>query len=102
MTIAGGAISVKNPRAKIVRVDAEASAASDDLDTITGAGRGGQRLVLKSTANSRDVVVRHNGGGAGNIRLAGAANFTLANILDRIELQYEAGLSQWVVDCGHG
>lgn len=92
VAIVAGAILIKNPKAELVRVNTEASAATDDLDTINGAGRDGQRIELKSTSNSRDVVVKH---GTGNISLVGGADFTLATINYRIVLQWDAGISKW-------
>jgi hypothetical protein len=93
VTIASGVILLKNPRVQLVRVNTEASAATDDLDTITGTGRDGQIVTLKTTANSRDVTVKH---GTGNIRLVGSADFAMLTINYRITLQFDAGANAWV------
>lgn len=93
VTIAAGAILLKNPRVQLVRVNTEASAPTDDLDTITGTGRDGQIVTLKTTANSRDVTVKH---GTGNIRLVGSADFAMVTINYRITLQFDSGANAWV------
>jgi len=87
LTISSGAITVTD---SVHRVDTEASAASDDLDTING-GEDGQILLLRSTANSRDVTCKDTGG---NLKLAG--DFTLSRIEDMIMLQYSDSISGWV------
>lgn len=91
-TIATGAITVKNPKTQIIRVDTEAAAATDDLDTINGPGRDGQVIELKTQSNSRDVTVKH---GTGNISLAGGADFVLDALNDRIALQWTGGINKW-------
>lgn len=92
LAIAAGAIVVRDASVSIVRVNTEASAPTDDLDTITGPGIDGQTITLKTTANSRDVTVKH---GTGNIRLAGGADFTLALVNSKITLQWDAVVSFW-------
>jgi len=90
-TISSGAITATTSR---MRVDTEAAAATDDLDTING-GEDGALLFLSTANSSRDVVVRHLGGGTGNIRLDGAANYTLANTSGRVLLMYNSAQSIW-------
>lgn len=92
LTISSGAITVLDAKTTLLRVNTEAAAATDDLDTITGPGIDGQTITLKSTSNSRDVTVKH---GTGNIRLAGGADFTLGLIQAKITLQWDAGVSFW-------
>ncbi len=87
LTIATGAITV---RASYHRVDTEASAATDDLDTING-GQSGMRLVLQTVSNGRDVTIKN---GTGNIILAGS-DFTLDRDQDTIELIYNGVKSEW-------
>lgn len=91
-TIASGAVTATT---SFLQLDTEASAASDDLDTING-GEAGAILILRTTSSSRDVVVRHLGGGTGNIRLNGAVDYTLPNTSSRLTLMYDSGLSLWV------
>lgn len=91
-TIASGAITATKSGMKL---DTEGAASSDDLDTIS-AGSDGDILILKTTSSSRDVVVRHLGGGTGNIRLSGAADLTLANTSSRLMLEYDSNLALWV------
>lgn len=70
-------------------VDTEATAATDDLDTING-GYDGRRLTLFAANASRDVVLKDN---TGNLRLNG--DFLLSQIQDSITLMYRAGDSSW-------
>jgi len=95
--IASGAITATT---SWMQLDTEAAAASDDLDTING-GEAGAIVILRTTSSSRDVVVRHLGGGTGNIRLNGATDFTLVNTSSRVMLMYDDGLSLWV-EIGRG
>ncbi len=90
LTIATGAITVDSTQLMSYNVDTEADAASDDLDTING-GTIEDRVVLRADDNARTVVVKD---GTGNIELAGSVDFSLDNILDRIELQFNG--IQWV------
>jgi hypothetical protein len=91
-TIASGAITATS---SWMQLDTEASAASDDLDTING-GEAGALLILRTSSSSRDVVVRHLGGGTGNIRLNGAVDYTIPNTSSRLTLMYDDNLSLWV------
>lgn len=87
LTIASGIITVGS---SYIRVDTEADAASDDLDTISG-GSNGDRLVLRASDSGRSVVVKDN---TGNIQCAG--DCTLDNIQDTIELIYDAAQAAWL------
>jgi hypothetical protein len=80
-TIASGAITVTS---NFMAIDTEAAAASDDLDTINGAGPGqiGSRLILRPFSGSRTVVVKN---GTGNIHLSGG-DCTLDDIDDTLSL----------------
>ena len=80
VTIAAGAITVDR---SFHKVDTEANAATDDLETILG-GETGARLVLKAAHSARTVVLKD---GVGNLALAGA-DFELDHENDRIELMY--------------
>lgn len=79
LTIASGAVTAANSH---IFVDTEASAASDDLDTInfTG-GKAGDILVASAADSARTVVFKD---GTGNLKLAG--DFTADNAEDRIVL----------------
>ena len=82
ITIAAGAIT---PTTSYVRLDTQASAATDDLDTING-GVIGDIVILETRISSRDVVVKD---GTGNLGLAGGADFTLVNKSSTITLIYD-------------
>lgn len=73
LTIATGAVTVTN---SYHTIDTEADAASDDLDTISG-GSVGDLLFIQAANTARTIVVRHNGGGTGNIRFGNAADQSL-------------------------
>jgi len=93
-TIATGSITLYGPHERILRIDTEASAATDDLNTIVG-GHDGQIITINTLANARDVTVKHAASGANTIRLNGAADFTLDIVGDRLSLMYDGVLSQW-------
>lgn len=90
-TIASGAITATTSR---VRLDTEGAAATDDLDTING-GEDGALIILSTNNSARDVVVRHLGGGTGNIRLDGAADYTIPNTSSRLTLMYNSAQAIW-------
>lgn len=87
--IASGSVTVSSSD---MRINTEASASSDDLDTLSG-GADGMIATLKIAASSRDVTVKH---GTGNISLAGETDCTLGDRRDRVVLQYDGGLNEWV------
>jgi hypothetical protein len=88
-TIASGALTVMNSSApiRILEVDTEAAAASDDLDTITG-GKEGQVIILKATDDARTVVVKDS---TGNLELS--ADMSLTHTEDTITLYNKSGTS---------
>lgn len=65
----------------------EGAAASDDLDTMTPVTNLpiGHIVVLRDNSSSNDVTVKH---GTGNIQLAGAADFAMADSSHRIALMW--------------
>jgi len=82
LTIASGVITATS---NYHRVDTEASAATDDLDTING-GTAGMLLVLRQLVSTRDVTVKH---ATGNIRLSGGADFVMQTRRDTITLIFD-------------
>jgi hypothetical protein len=87
VTIATGVITVYGSSHL---VDTEADAASDDLNTITGANRSEDDwLTLRAANTARTVVLKD---GAGNLVLAG--DFSLDNTEDRIVLSFDG--TNWV------
>lgn len=76
-TIAAGVITFVS---NYMVIDTEASAATDDLDTING-GREGDRVVLRSNSSLRDITVKN---GTGNINCT--SDRLLDNNADLIEL----------------
>lgn len=81
-TIVGGTVTVNNR--SYYGIDTPGgTAATGTLTTING-GTTGQLLVLRTVANTRDVLLQD---GTGNLQLAG--DFTLTNIQDRITLHYD-------------
>lgn len=68
-------------------VETEASAATDNINSITATGTpaDGTLLVVKSGNSARDVTLKHNAGGATNpMRLSGGVDVTLNDSTDRI------------------
>lgn len=75
LTIAAGAVT---PTRGEHVVDTEADAGSDDLATIATTNFvAGQWLMLGAAHTDRTIVVKHAAGGAGQINLQGAADFSL-------------------------
>lgn len=79
LTIASGVVTVTS---SLHGIDTEASASTDDLNTING-GTLGQLLVVKATSGARTVVMKD---GTGNLALAG--DFSLDNVDDIMTLIY--------------
>jgi hypothetical protein len=86
-TIASGSIAAGSYN--YYSVDTEASAATDDLDTITGGVYDGQLLLLRAANSSRDVVCKD---GTGNLRLVG--DLTLTHAQNRLLLAFDG--TNWV------
>lgn len=82
VNISGGIISISRSRHL---VDTEASAASDDLDTITG-GVEGDILVLQCVSAARVVTVKHN---TGNIYFRSGGDRVLYDVYQTIVLMYD-------------
>lgn len=83
--ISGGVVTIPNAAQEFVILETEASAASDDLDTITTYEVEGRVLCFRTTNDARDVVVKH---GTGNILLVGAADYTLGTRRSNLELRH--------------
>jgi hypothetical protein len=90
LTIATGAVTVTGA---FHTIDTESDAASDDLDTISG-GADGQVLQIRADNDARTVVVKHN---TGNIYNPGAADISLDNYYNVLNLRYDGTLTKWVV-----
>lgn len=73
LTVASGAVTITQ---SYHRIDTESDDATDDLDTISG-GSEGDILYIRAEDSSRSVVIRHIGGGSGNIRTWTGASITL-------------------------
>lgn len=89
LTIASGAITVTGA---YHLVDTEASAASDDLDTINGTANG-QLLKIRTTADARDVTITN----AGNIVTPLGQKITLSSTAQTAVMQYDSALTKWIV-----
>jgi hypothetical protein len=86
-TIATGVITITG---SYHRIETEAAAATDDLDTING-GVDGMRLVIRPLDAAHTVVVKD---ATGNIQCAG--DFTMDNAQDTMELIFDSALSAWL------
>jgi hypothetical protein len=94
LTIATGAITVTQT---FHRIDTEADAASDNLDTING-GTDGQFLVIRAENGGREVVVTT----AGNITTGDGNNVSLDEVYKFLLLIYDGNRSKWNVVGGGG
>lgn len=89
LTISSGVITIVGNYHK---VETEASAASDDLDTING-GAAGLFVRLVTVNDARDVVIKH---GTGNIYCDGGKDITLSNSYEYCDLQYDTTNTRWI------
>ena len=94
LTLASGAVTVTQT---FHRIDTEADAASDDLDTISG-GVDGQFLVLRAENTAREVVVTNSG----NITTSDGNNVALDEVYKFLLLIYDGNRSKWNVVGGGG
>jgi len=94
LTISSGAVTLVNAIVEqTIAIDTESSAATDDLDTITNNyAREGQRIIIRTSNDARDVVVKYN---TGNIVLSGAADFTLTTRRSMLCLVWNTTNSKW-------
>lgn len=94
-TISGGVIDADtgSGNSAWLVVDTQGAAASDDLDTISGAADGD--MIVMTAANATHTVVAKDG--TGNIQLAGGADFSLDDTSD-ILLLFRIG-SNWYEIC---
>jgi hypothetical protein len=77
--ISSGEIELSSgPQVRVVVVDTESAAATDDLDTIDGT-RVDDLLILMSADSARDVRLTT----AGNLKLGAFGSFTLLTVNDR-------------------
>lgn len=90
LTISSGVITLTGT---YHRVDTEADASSDDLDTIN-TGSDGLIVVLRAENTARTVVIRD---GTGNIETADGNDIFLDNTEKTVLLQYDSSLSKWIV-----
>jgi len=75
LTIATGSVT---PTGAVHSIDTESDAASDDLANIVQTNQpDGRLLLIHANDGARDVVLKHSAGGAGQMILQGAADFTL-------------------------
>lgn len=93
LTISSGAITVTDP---LHKVDTEASAATDDLDTINSGTNVGEGFVLflRST-NAGRVITARNLGGGGNIIAHDSSNYAFQTIFDAVRFIQLGGGGQW-------
>ena len=95
LTISAGAITATQT---FHRVDTEADASADDLDTISG-GSDGRILVLRAENGGRSVVIKHN---TGNIQTYSGTDVTLSETYMPVLLVYDGALSKWLAFGGGG
>lgn len=91
LTIASGAVTCPHGL-KLLQLETEGAAASDDLDTISYTGREGDRIGVRITNDARNVVLRD---ATGNLQLA--SDCTLDDTNDSITLEWRG--SSWSEVC---
>lgn len=74
-------------------IDTEAAAATDDLTSIE-AGLDGQIIILRTVADARVVTAKDGAAAANTLALSG--DFIMNSVRDRLMLQYDLSLLQWV------
>lgn len=79
-----------------LQVDTEASAASDDLETLSG-GVDGLIIILSAANSARTVVLKH---GIGNLQLRGNTDYSLDTVDKAVFLLYYGGY--WLDVSGEG
>lgn len=92
LTIASSVITLKDPSTVSAIVDTEALGVTDDLETIDGVLFEGRTITLRTLANARDVVVKHN---TGNIRLSNNTDFAMISASDNLTLRWNADTFAW-------
>ena len=94
LTIATGAITKTQT---LHRIDTEADAASDDLDTING-GSDGDILIIRAENAARTVILKD---GTGNLDLW-AGDIELDDLDKYLILTYDGTLTKWIIAGGAG
>lgn len=80
LTIASDAVTPPGGSGGIFTIDTEAAAASDNLATIALTNfPDGSGLIIRPASSARLVVVKHAGGGSGQILLCTSGDFTLGD-----------------------
>jgi len=88
LTISGGAVTLTQNYGSFF-IDTEASAATDDLNTINDSNAyDGKIIILAQTSSSRDITIKHN---AGNIFMTGGDYTATAASTGRLMLQHYNG-----------
>lgn len=92
LTIASDAITVAH---NWYRVETQASAATDDLSTITAGANvsDGFLLFLRPTTTGRAITLKHN---VGNILCVGNTDIVLSNQHDTALFIYDGNLTKWI------
>ena len=95
LTISSGAITVTQ---NFHKVDTEADASTDYLDTING-GTAGMFLLIRTVSDSRDITIRHY---QDNIYCAGGDDITLGLLNEFAFGVYDNSESMWMLAKGSG
>ena len=97
LTIATGVVTLTNNSSSYV-IDTEGSTSTDDLDTING-GQDGQVIFIRSTADARNIVLKHATGNIWNPQNNNATtrNITLDITTDFVMLRYSSTAGYWII-----
>ena len=97
LTISAGAVT---PVQNYHRLDTQADAASDDLDTVVSSGlTGAFALFVRAEHTSRTIVIKH---GTGNILSGSGSDIDLDETYKYAILLYDSVLSKWLAFAGGG
>ena len=80
-------------------VDTEASAASDNLSTITRSSKGPNSIIVSPANDARTIVIKHN---VGNIKCVNNADITLDDLHDWVWLIYDGSTNWYAQALGGG
>ncbi len=89
-TISGGVLAAWST---YMAIDTEASAASDDLDSVTGTSTAGTLLIIKPANGARTVVVKH-ATGTNKFLLANGLDFAMSSTSHTLVCRHNG--TQWV------
>ena len=91
--IAAGTLTQTNT---VMKIDTQADASIDDLDSVVrGNTLGEVLLILQTSSDTQDVVVKHKAGGSNDFYLKGLVDATLADRQHRLMFMFDGNFG-WI------